>query len=237
MFGERGCQSADETVPPDRTSQHEKYKYPTMNSTHEERQLLLEGGQAALASLFSTYRDRLERIVSFRLDPRIRGRIDAADILQEAYLEVAGRLQSFLDTADVSFFVWLRQQTLQTLVDVHRRHFRQKRDVNREIRFSSTGTMNDTSLSIAQFLIGQLTSPSQVVANAEEMQWLQEALNSMNDVDREVLALRHFEQLGNAQVAEILDLSPTAASNRYLRAAARLSEIMQRLNPKTGPVN
>lgn len=208
-----------------------------MNSTHDERQLILEGGQTALATLFSTYRDRLERIVSFRLSPRVRGRIDAADILQEAYLEVAGRLQSFLDSADVSFFVWLRQQTLQTLVDVHRRHFRQQRDVNREIRFTSTGTIDGTSRSIAQFLIGQSTSPSQVVANAEEIQSLEKALNSMNEVDREILALRHFEQLGNAQVAEILNLSPTAASNRYLRAAARLSEIMQRLHPKTDPVD
>ncbi len=207
-----------------------------MNSTHaDERRLLLDGGQTALASLFSTYSVRLERIVSFRLDPRIRGRIDAADILQEAFLEASNRLQSFIESTDISFFVWLRQQTLQTLIDVHRRQFRQKRDVNREIRFASTGTSDGTSLSIAQFLIGQLTSPSEVMANAEEMQWLQDALNAMNEVDREILALRHFEQLGNNQVAEILGLSPTAASNRYLRAAARLSEILQRLTSKTGP--
>ncbi len=207
-----------------------------MNRTHaDERRMLVEGGQTALASLFSSYQNRLERIVSFRLDPRIRGRIDAADILQEAYLEASHRLQSFLESTDASFFVWLRQQTLQTLIDVHRREFRQKRDVNREIRFAATGASDGTSLSIAQFLIDQLTSPSQLAVNAEEMQWLQEALNSMHEVDREVLALRHFEQLGNSQVAEILGLTPTAASNRYLRAAARLSEIMQRLNSKTRP--
>lgn len=207
-----------------------------MNSTPEdERRMLVEGGQTALASLFSSYQNRLERIVSFRLDPRIRGRIDAADILQEAYLEASDRLQSFLESTNVSFFVWLRQQTLQTLIDVHRREFRQKRDVNREIRFAATGASDGTSLSIAQFLIDQLTSPSQLAVNAEEMQWLQEALNSMNEVDREVLALRHFEQLGNSQVAEILGLTQTAASNRYLRAAARLSEILQRLNSKTRP--
>lgn len=206
-----------------------------MNShDNDERCVLRAGGQTALASLFSTYQNRLEKIISFRLDPRIRGRIDAADILQEAYLEAAGRLESFLESTDVSFFVWLRQQTLQTLIDVHRRQFRQKRDVKREIRFASTGPSDGTSLSIAQFLIGQLTSPSQAVANAEEMQWLQEALNSMNEVDREVLALRHFEQLGNNQVAEILGLTTTAASNRYLRAAARLSEILQRLNSSHG---
>ncbi len=205
-----------------------------MNETpDDQRRMLKEGGQPALASLFSTYRARLERIVSFRLDPRIRGRVDAADILQEAFLEVSMRLQSFLDSTDVSFFVWLRQQTLQTLIDAHRREFRQKRDVNREIHFASTGTSDGTSVSIAQFLIGQLTSPSQVAVKAEEMQWLQEALNSMHELDREVLALRHFEQLGNNQVAEILGLTPTAASNRYLRAAARLSEILQRLNARS----
>lgn len=200
----------------------------------DERRMLLEGGQTALASLFSSYGPCLERIIHFRLDPRIRGRIDAADILQEAYLEASTRLSSFLDSADVSFFVWLRQQTLQTLVDVHRRQFRQKRDVNREIHFASTGPADGTSLSISQFLVSQLTSPSQVAVKAEEIQGLQDALNSMNDVDREVLALRHFEQLSNTQVAEILELSPTAASNRYLRAAARLSEILQRLNTATG---
>jgi RNA polymerase sigma-70 factor (subfamily 1) len=200
----------------------------------DERRMLMEGGQTSFASLFSNYGARLERIINFRLDPRIRGRIDAADVLQEAYLEASTRLPSFLDSANVSFFVWLRQQTLQTLVDVHRRQFRQKRDVNREIHFASTGPSDGTSVSIAQFLIGQLTSPSEVAVKAEEIQWLQEALNSMNEVDREVLALRHFEQLSNTQVAEVLGLTPTAASNRYLRAAARLSEILQRLNTSTG---
>ena len=105
----------------------------------DERRMLMEGGQTSFASLFSNYGARLERIINFRLDPRIRGRIDAADVLQEAYLEASTRLPSFLDSANVSFFVWLRQQTLQTLVDVHRRQFRQKRDVNREIHFASTG--------------------------------------------------------------------------------------------------
>lgn len=202
-----------------------------------ERNMLKDGGQPALAALFSNYRDRLERIVTFRLDPRIRGRVDAADVLQETFLEVSDRLPSFLASPDVSFFVWLRQQTLQTLIDVHRREFRQKRDVNREIHFTSAGSSGGTSVSIAQFLVDQITTPSAVAVRAEEMQWLQQALNSMNEVDREVLALRHFEQLGNNQVAEILGLNPTAASNRYLRAAARLSEILQRLNSGSGPAS
>jgi len=198
-----------------------------------ERQLLMDGGQSALATLYSQHRDRLERIVAFRLDPRIRRRIDPADILQDAYLEIARRLPDYLASGQLSFFVWMRQLTLQALIDVHRRHFREKRDVNREIRLAAPAGGDATSLSIAQFLVDQMTSPSQVAVQAEELQRLQQALNSMNDIDREVLALRHFEQLSNQQVAEILGLTPTAASNRYLRAAARLSEILNRQTTDT----
>jgi RNA polymerase sigma-70 factor (ECF subfamily) len=201
-----------------------------MSEPDDDRNLLIRDGESALAELFLKYRDRLERIVSFRIDPRIRGRLDASDVLQEAYLDIASRLPVFIESTDVSFFVWIRQRTLQTLIDIHRRHFRHKRDAGRDIRFASSQPSDGTSLSIASFLVDQATSPSQAMLREEEMKWLQEALNGMNDVDREVLALRHFEQLGNSQVAEILGITPTAASNRYLRAAARLGEIMARLN-------
>lgn len=203
-----------------------------MSEPEDERELLRQRKEAALAELFLKYRDRLERIVTFRIDPRIRGRVDAADILQEAYLDIAARLEMFLESTDVSFFVWLRQRTLQTLIDVHRRHFRHKRDAGRDIQFISSSMSDGTSLSIASFLADQASSPSQAMVREEEMQWLQEALNGMNELDREVLALRHFEQLGNSQVAEILGITPTAASNRYLRAAARLGEIMARFSSK-----
>ncbi|MBL8818154.1 MAG: sigma-70 family RNA polymerase sigma factor [Planctomyces sp.] len=201
-----------------------------MSEPDDDRNLLNKEGESALAGLFLKYRDRLERIVSFRIDPRIRGRLDASDVLQEAYLDIASRLPVFIESTEVSFFVWIRQRTLQTLIDIHRRHFRHKRDAGRDIRFASSQPTDGTSLSIASFLVDQATSPSQAMLREEEMKWLQEALNGMNEVDREVLALRHFEQLGNSQVAEILGITPTAASNRYLRAAARLGEIMARLN-------
>ncbi len=200
-----------------------------------EKRVLLEGGKPALASLFLQYRDRLERIVCFRIDSRIRGRLDPADVLQEAYIEIAKRIDEFVTRSDVSFFVWARQRTVQTLIDMQRRQFRERRDINREVRFSADpddqGT--GTSLSIARFLIDQITSPSLAAVRAEETTWLQEALNSMNEIDREVLALRHFEQLTNQQVSEVLGLSPTAASNRYLRAAARLGEMLSRLNSQS----
>ncbi len=201
------------------------------NEPPTERQRLIDGGDAALAEIFLEYRERLERIVAFRLDTRIQGRVDPADILQEAYLEIARRYREFIETPTVSFFVWMRQRTLQTMIDIHREHFREKRDANREIRYASQPTSQATSLSIARFLMDEVTSPSQAAVDAEESQRLQSALESMQETDREVLALRHFEHLSNLQVAEILGLSPTAASNRYIRAAARLSEIIASLHP------
>lgn len=194
---------------------------------------LRQGGEQTLAELFAENQQRFERIIRFRIDPRVRGRVDAADVLQETYLTAARRLPEFLAATTSSWFVWLRQLTLQTLTDIHRREFCQRRNVGREVQLAGGPGTGDTSLSIASFLIDQLTSPSQQIARAEELQQLQEALNSMHDIDREVLALRHFEQLSNLQTAEILGLSATAASNRYVRAAARLTEILQRLGGQT----
>ncbi len=200
-------------------------------ATPDDRQRLIDGGVVALAELFSEHRARLERIVEFRLDPRIRSRFDPADVLQEAYLEIARRYPEYIQAPTVSFFVWLRQRTLQTMIDLHRAHFREKRDANREIRYVAQPTSQATSMSIARFLLAEVTSPSQAAVDAEESQRLHAALESMQETDREVLALRHFEHLSNLQVSEILGLSPTAASNRYIRAAARLSEIVAKLHP------
>jgi len=192
---------------------------------------MIESGQSSLAEIFDAHRNRLERIVAFRLAPKIQSRVDPSDILQEAYIEIARRYDEYLVDPKVSIFVWMRQITLQKMMDVHRLHFREKRDANREQRYLLEPTSQATCLSIARFLIDEIMSPSQAVIEAEETQRLQLALESMNEIDREVLALRHFEQLGNAQVAEILGLTPTAASNRYIRAAARLGEILAEIEP------
>ena len=189
---------------------------------------LIEGGGDALAGLFSEYRPRLERMVEFRLDPLLRGRVESADVLQEAYIEIARRVGDYTADPGVSFFVWVRQLTYQTLIGIHRRHFREKRDPNLEVRLGQRPTSSNTSDSIARVLIDQHTSPSQAAARAEEVAVLRAALESMDEIDREVLALRHFEQIGNNEVAEILDLSVTAASNRYIRAMTRLGEILAR---------
>jgi RNA polymerase sigma-70 factor (ECF subfamily) len=199
------------------------------SDTTPECRRLLEGGTDALAGLFSEYRPRLERMVEFRLDPRLRGRVEAADVLQEAYIEMARRLSDYTSDPVVSFFVWARQLTYQALIGIHRRHFSDKRDPNIEIRLGHRPAPSDTSDSIARLLLDERTTPSQAAVRAEEVAALKAALDSLEAIDREVLALRHFEQLGNNEVAQMLGLSVTAASNRYVRAMTRLGEILTKV--------
>lgn len=201
----------------------------------DERAQLLAGGADALADLLQQYQTPLERIVHFRLAPVLRSRIEPADVLQEAYFEISRRIQEYIDGVPVSFFVWIRQKTLQTLIDIQRKHLSEKRDANREVFRALPSHGHTSSLSIAKLLLDDITSPSQAAVRAEEIQELRSALESMNETDREVLAMRHFEHLNNQQVAEVLGLSPTAASNRYIRAAVKLGEILKSLSPRHGP--
>jgi RNA polymerase sigma-70 factor, ECF subfamily len=185
------------------------------------------GDQDALARLFAHYRARLKRMVALRLDRRLRGRVDASDVLQEAYLDLAKRAPDFLARPTMPFFLWLRLLTGQRLLAIHRKHFKAKmRDAGQEIALQQGAMPPASSASLAARLLGRLTTPSQAAMRAELRLRLQEALNGMDDIDREVLVLRHFEELSNGETAAILGLQPAAASNRYVRALKRLRSIL-----------
>ena len=187
---------------------------------------LRAGDEQALAQLFGAHRERLARLLRFRLDRRIAGRVDCEDILQEAYLAAAQRLNHFPQDNSLTPFIWLRMMVLQTLVDVHRRHLgAQMRDAGREISLATTSPTGSTSAMFAAQLMGSQTSPSGAAMRAETEARLVAALDAMTEIDREVLALRHFEELTNSEVAEILGIQPKAASIRYIRAVGRLKEI------------
>ncbi len=181
----------------------------------------------ALGELFVACQAQLERMVGFRLDRRLRGRIDVADVLQEAFLEISRRIHEYVARPEVRFYVWVRQITYQVLLGIHRRHLSLKRDANQEVKLRAKPSWDGTSISMVRALCGQHTSPSAAAVREEEIEQLGQSLKSMDAVDREVLALRHFEHLSNNEVAESLSLSVTATSNRYVRAVGRLSELMQ----------
>jgi RNA polymerase sigma-70 factor (ECF subfamily) len=187
------------------------------------------GDGDALAQLFGHYRDRLRKMVYLRLDRRLQGRVDASDVLQEAYLDLARRAPEFLARPTMPFFLWLRLLTGQRLLAIHRHHLGAKiRDAGKEqIALRHGALPQATSASLAAQLLGRLTSASQVAMRAEMQLRLQEALNSMDPLDREVLVLRHFEELTNSETAEVLGLQKAASSNRYVCALKRLRSILR----------
>lgn len=184
------------------------------------------GDQKALAELYDRHRDKLRRMVQIRLDHRLAGRVSASDVLQEAYIDAVKRIDHYFAKPDQSFFGWLRLVVGQRLADVHREHLAQKRDAGQEVPINR-GAPGADSACLAACLLGDGTSPSHAAARTESFGRLEEALNQMDPLDREVLALRHFEEMSNAETAEILGIQPAAASKRYVRALARLKQILE----------
>jgi RNA polymerase sigma-70 factor (ECF subfamily) len=185
------------------------------------------GNPQSQQELFTRYASRLKRMVKLRLDPRVQGRVDPSDVLQEAYLETCRKLADYLREPKMPFFLWLRLLTGQKLALAHRQHLGvQARDAGREISLYREAMPGASSAALAARLLGRLTSPSQAVAKAELKVRIQEALNSMDAIDREVLTLRHFEQLSNSETALVLGIKESAASNRYLRALERLRSLL-----------
>jgi RNA polymerase sigma-70 factor (ECF subfamily) len=167
-------------------------------------------------------------MIRLRLDRRLSGRVDTSDVLQDAYLDVRQRLAEYArDPAAMPFHLWLRLVAGQRLTDVHRHHLgAQMRDAGMEVSLHRGPFPQADSISLAAQLLGKMTSASKAAIRAEHKLIVQEALNGMDPLDREVLALRHFEHLSNDETAQVLGLSKSAASNRYIRALKRLKEIL-----------
>jgi RNA polymerase sigma-70 factor (ECF subfamily) len=199
------------------------------NSSETARlvQLAAGGAKESLGALLARHEDRLRRMIALRLDQRLQGRIDTSDVLQEVYLEVSKCLAEYLQQPDFPFFLWLRGIAGHKLLELHRHHLgTQRRDAGREVSLYR-GTLPETSsAALAAQLIGQVVRPSEAAVRAEVKTRLQEALNRMDRLDREILALRHFEHLTNGEAAKVLDIQERAAGKRYLRALKRLKEIL-----------
>ena len=187
---------------------------------------LRAGDADALAELFDKHREKLRRMVQLRLDHRLAGRVSASDVLQEAYIDALKRVEHYFQKPDQPFFGWLRLVVGQRLADVHREHLAQKRHAGKDVSIHPGGPGTDSAC-IAACLLGKLSSPSGVAAKNETFARLEEALEQMDPLDREVLVLRHFEELSNAETAALLGIQPPAASKRYVRALARLKEILE----------
>lgn len=205
-----------------------------MSDTEQDHQLLMnkirQGSEEALGEAFTQYNDRLRRIVRFRLDYRLAGRVSESDVIQETYIAAAKRVEHLENYQDMTPFLWLRLLVAQKLTDLHRVHLQaEKRDVRREVALLA-GPSAHTSVAMAANLIGAKTGASSLLEKAEQIEKLENTLNEMDDMDREVIALRHFEELSNIETAKVLNIEPAAASKRYVRAMGRLAELMAAFN-------
>lgn len=187
---------------------------------------LRTGGQEALAQLYQEHRGRLRRMVDLRIDGRLTKRIDASDVLQDGFVDISKRLDEYLEDPAMPVFVWMRFLVAQQLAAVQRWHFqRQKRDPRREEPVEQPKPTMDSGQMAREFS-ASLTSPSQAAVRSELTERMRELLDAMDVMDREILVLRHFEELTNAEAAAELGLTPGAASKRYIRALSKLKGVV-----------
>jgi RNA polymerase sigma-70 factor (ECF subfamily) len=201
----------------------------TPDETDELVRQAIAGDESALAELFGRHCKRLRQMVRLRLDRRLQGRVDTSDVLQEAYIDLADRLPAYARApSKLPFYLWLRLVVGERLLRVHRQHLgTAMRDAGREVSLYRGALPEASSVSLAGQLLGRITSPSRALIRAEVQLQLQDALNAMGSMDREVITLRHFEELSNSEAARVMGVSPQAASNRYLRAMSRLHEVFK----------
>ena len=204
------------------------------NSTDDELRPLVDmaaaGNAFAAQELFSRFRLPMKRMVRLRLNRRLQGRVDDSDVIQEAFLEAARKLPEYAAAPGLPFFLWLRHLTGLKLAEIHRRHLgTQMRAADQEVSLHRGGLPGADSVSLAAHLLGSRTSVSQAAIKAEKRLLLQEALNGMDSVDREIIAMKHFEQLTISDIALVLDLPRASAGRRYLKAMKRLRQILEDL--------
>jgi RNA polymerase sigma-70 factor (ECF subfamily) len=213
--------SYDVLMPPSRSEDS--------SETNRLLQLAASGDGTSLGKLLTRHETRLRRMVAFRLDPRLRGRVDSSDVMQEINIAASTHIGEYLARAPIPLFMWLRGIAANKLLEIRRHHLgTPMRDARRETATDRGPFSEATSAAIAAELSAHATRPSEAAIRAEAKRQLEDALDAMDPLDREVLALRHFEQLTNAETAGVLGINPAAAGKRYLRALERLRDILRR---------
>lgn len=181
------------------------------------------GDAAARQQLLEQYRDRLRRLVAVRLDRRVAARADASDVVQEALADAARKLDGYLRDRPLPFYPWLRQLAWERLSKVRRLHTADRRSVDRE---ESPELPEASAVELAQRLAASVTGPVQRLVREELSARVRSALNRLSEADREVLILRHAEQLSTREAAAVLGVSEAAVKSRHLRALERLRETL-----------
>jgi RNA polymerase sigma-70 factor (ECF subfamily) len=197
--------------------------------TQETQELLAQarrGESAAVEALLARYREPVRHMIGLRLDRAIAPRVDASDIVQDVLLEASKRLADYLQQPSMPFHLWLRHIARDHIIDAHRRHrAAQRRSVDREQHLAPA---DPSSVVLAADFIDRELTPATAALRHEMQQRFQEVLGELDEDDREIILLRHFEQLSNQDAAAALGLSEAAAGMRHLRALRRLRALLVR---------
>ena len=198
--------------------------------SHEDAELMKRAANAdseAISELIEKVRDRLVAVVQWRMDSQLRSRVDASDVVQEATIEAARRLPEYAKAPAMDLYLWMRSLTMDKLIDAYRHHVEiQKRSSQREVSLEQQRMADATSSCLAVQLVGQLTTPTQAAERAESQLAIQKALAQLDPVDREILIMRHFENLSNDHVAQVLGIKKSGASRRYIMALKRIQSLI-----------
>ena len=199
-------------------------------NTSETQELLLHAGKgesAAVNELLERHRVGLKNMVSARMDQKLARRIDARDVVQDVLLEASQRLADYVRDPKMPFGLWLRHLARDRIIDLHRRHrVARRRTLDRERGLSAPERPDQSSLELAAQLRDPELTPAAATLRKELYVRFVEAIDTLEEEDREILLMRHFEQLSNSEAAELLGLSQPAAGMRYLRALRRLREVL-----------
>ncbi len=192
---------------------------PTANLLQDAK----KGDQGAVEQLLTRHREALKRMVDMRLDKRVAQRVDVSDIVQEVLVEASRRLQLYLENPVMPFHLWIRQIAKDRIIDAHRRHrVSAKRSVDRERRLEINGQLDASTIELAGQLLDPELTPAARATQREMAIQVQTCIEQLDERDRDILLMRHYEQLSNQEVAQALGLTEPAASMRYLRALKRL---------------
>ncbi len=195
---------------------------PDSSETTRLLEQVRDGDRDAFEKLFARHRPYLRQVVSLRLDPKLRARVDASDVVQETHLEAVRRLPDYLERRPMPFRLWLRKTAYERLLMIQRHHVdAQRRAVGREVALPDR-----SSLQLFGQLLAAGSTPSQQLSRAELARRVRQAVARLADIDKEILLMRNLEGLSNHEVAQVLEIAPAAASQRYGRALLRLRKLL-----------
>ncbi|MFN9721259.1 MAG: sigma-70 family RNA polymerase sigma factor [Planctomycetota bacterium] len=201
--------------------------WPEGEQTQDLLKSVAGGDASAVNRLMDRHREAVRRMIQMRLDHAVARRVDASDVVQDVMLEASQRLSDYLQNPGMPFHLWLRQLAKDRIIDMNRRHRGAKRrSVDREQNLSGLGQDEQSAADLAALLRDAELTPAAAALRKEMEERFMVALDQLEENDREIIVMRHFEHLGNSDVAEALGLSPPAAGMRYLRAIRRLKEIL-----------